>query len=194
VTSAVPEEGKSVLSVSLARSAAKAGQKVLLIDADLRRPKIATLLKSSNEGTLAELFAGEKPLQAVLNRDADTGVDFICGRAGIPNPPDLLGSQHMSDFIRSISQHYELVVIDSPPVLAASDALVLSRVVDATVFVVRWERTPRQVVLGAIKQIQGVGGIIAGCVLSRVNVRKHARFGYGDHGYYYGTYREYASS
>jgi Mrp family chromosome partitioning ATPase len=99
----------------------------------------------------------------------------------------------MRDFVRSISQHYDLVILDSPPVLAASDALVLSRIVDATIFVVRWERTPRQVVLGALKQLQGVGGMVAGIVLSRVNVRKHAKFGYGDHGYYYGTYREYAS-
>jgi Mrp family chromosome partitioning ATPase len=111
----------------------------------------------------------------------------------MPNPQDMLGSQHMRDFIRSISQHYDLVVLDSPPVLAASDSLVLSRIVDATVFVVRWEHTPRQVVLGALKQLQSVGGAIAGVVLSRVNVKKHAKFGYGDVGYYYGKYKEYTS-
>ena len=193
VTSAVPEEGKSLLSVSLARSSAKAGQKVLLIDADLRRPKISKMLKAKNQATLAELFAGEKTAEEVINRDEESDLDFICGRAGMPNPQDLLSSQHMRDFVRSISQHYDLVILDSPPVLAASDALVLSRIVDATIFVVRWERTPRQVVLGALKQLQGVGGMVAGVVLSRVNVRKHAKFGYGDHGYYYGTYREYAS-
>src|SRR5579883_478860 len=193
VTSAVPEEGKSLISVSLARSAAKAGQKVLLIDADLRRPKIAAMLKGRSDATLPELFAGKIAPEEVLNRDAESGVDFICAHAGMPNPQDLLGSQHMRDFVRSISQHYDMVVIDSPPVLAASDSLVLSRIVDATIFIVRWEKTPRQVVLGALKQIQTVGGQIAGVVLSRVNVRKHARFGYGDHGYYYGTYKEYAS-
>jgi succinoglycan biosynthesis transport protein ExoP len=193
VTSAVPEEGKSVISVSLARSAAKAGQKVLLIDADLRRPKISKMLKIKNEATLAELFAGEKTTEQVINHDPESGLDFICGRAGMPNPQDLLGSQHMRDFVRAMSQHYDLVILDSPPVLAASDSLVLSRIVDATIFVVRWERTPRQVVLGSLKQLQGVGGTVAGVVLSRVNVKKHARFGYGDHGYYYGTYREYAS-
>lgn len=193
ITSAVPEEGKSILSVSLARSSAKAGQKVLLIDADLRRPKISKMLKARSEATLAELFAGERTVEEVINHDPESGLDFICGRAGMPNPQDLLGSQHMRDFVRSISQHYDLVILDSPPVLAASDALVLSRIVDSTIFVVRWERTPRQVVIGALKQLQGVGGAVAGVVLSRVNVKKHARFGYGDHGYYYGTYREYAS-
>jgi succinoglycan biosynthesis transport protein ExoP len=192
ITSAVPEEGKSLLSISLARSSAKAGQKVLLIDADLRRPKIGKLLKARGDGTLADLFAGQRALDEVINRDEESGMHFICARAGMPNPQDLLGSQHMRDFVRSIAQHYDLVIVDSPPVLAASDSLVLSRIVDATVFVVRWEKTPRQVVLGALKQLQGVGGSLAGVVLSRVNVRKHARFGYGDHGYYYGTYKEYA--
>jgi len=193
VTSAVPEEGKSLLSLSLARSSAKAGQKVLLIDADLRRPKLTKLLKGNNDATLAELFAGQKTAEEVLNVDAESGLHFICGRAGMPNPQDMLASQHMRDFVRSVSAHYDLVIIDSPPVFAASDSLVLSRIVDATVFVVRWEQTPRQVVIGALKQLQSVGGNIAGLVLSRVNVKKHAKFGYGDHGYYYGKYKEYAA-
>jgi len=193
VTSAVPEEGKSSLAVSLARSSAKAGQKVLLIDADLRRPRIHKVLRGHNDATLAELFANQKTAEEVLNIDEESGMHFICARTGMPNPQDLLGSQSMRDFIRSVSQHYDLVVVDSPPVLAASDAIVLSRIVDATVFVVRWEHTPRQVVLGALKQLQGVGGSIAGIVLTRVNVKKHARFGYGDSGYYYGKYREYAA-
>jgi polysaccharide biosynthesis transport protein len=193
VTSAVPEEGKSLLSVSLARSSAMAGQKVLLIDADLRRPKLSKVLHTKNQATLADLFAGQKTADEVLNVEEETGLHFILGRAGMPNPQDLLGSQHMRDFIRSISQHYDLVVIDSPPVLAASDSLVLSRIVDTTVFVVRWEHTPRQVVLGALKQLQSVGGSVAGVVLSRVNVKKHAKFGYGDTGYYYGKYKEYSA-
>jgi capsular exopolysaccharide synthesis family protein len=193
ITSAVPEEGKSSLAISLARSSAKAGQRVLLIDADMRRPRVHRILNGRNDATLADLFAGQKTAEEVLNVDEETGMHFICTRAGMPNPQDLLGSQHMRDFIRSVSQHYDLVVVDSPPVLAASDSVVLSRIVDATLFVVRWEHTPRQVVLGALKQLQGVGGSIAGIVLTRVNVKKHARFGYGDTGYYYGKYKEYAA-
>ena len=194
ITSAVPEEGKSLLSVSLARSSAMAGQKVLLVDADLRRPKISKILGGDNKATLADLFADQCTAEEVLNVEESTGMHYICARSGMPNPQDLLGSQHMRDFIRSITRHYDLVVIDSPPVLAASDALVLSRIVDATLFVVRWEHTPRQVVLGALRQLQSVGGTVAGVVLSRVNVRKHVRFGYGDSGYYYGKYKEYAAS
>jgi exopolysaccharide transport family protein len=194
ITSAVPEEGKSLISVSLARSSAMAGQRVLLVDADLRRPKISKILGGNSKATLADLFADQCTAEEVLNVEEATGLHYICARSGMPNPQDLLGSQHMRDFIRSITGHYDLVVIDSPPVLAASDSLVLSRIVDATLFVVRWEHTPRQVVLGALKQLQSVGGRVAGVVLSRVNVRKHVKFGYGDAGYYYGKYKEYASS
>lgn len=193
VTSAVPEEGKSILSLSLARSAAKAGQRVLLLDADMRRPRVAKVLGGRTDATLAELFAGRKTVGEVINVEEETGLHYILGRAGMPNPQDLLGSQHMRDFIRSMSQHYDLVLLDSPPVLAASDALVLSRIADATVFVVRWEHTPRRVVLGAFKQLQSAGAMVAGVVLTRVNVKKHARFGYGDQGYYYGRYKEYTS-
>jgi capsular exopolysaccharide synthesis family protein len=188
----VPDEGKSILSLSLARSAAKAGQRVLLIDTDLRRPRLSKVLGAPTDATLAEFFAGSKNLQDIVRVEEESGLHYIVGRSGMPNPQDMLGSQHMRDFVRSMSQqHYDLVILDSPPVLAASDALVLSRIVDATVFVVRWERTPRPIVLGALKQIHSAGGVIAGAVLTRVNVKKHARFGYGDQGYYYGRYREY---
>src|SRR5262249_12708706 len=122
ITSAVPEEGKSLLSIALGRSSAKAGQKVLLIDADLRRPTIAKLLGGRSDATLAELFAGQKTAEEVLNIDGESGMHFICGRTGMPNPQDMLGSQSMRDFIRSVSQHYDLVIIDSPPVFAASDS------------------------------------------------------------------------
>jgi polysaccharide biosynthesis transport protein len=193
ITSAVPDEGKSLLSIALGRSAAAAGQKVLLIDADLRRPKIGTLLKTGGEATLAEFLAGAKSDQEVLNVDPDSGMQFIWSRSGLPNPQDLLGSQRMQDFLRAIAPHYDLVLVDSPPVLAASDALVLARSVDATVFVVRWGKTPHQVVAAALKQIHSVGGVVAGGVLGRVPLKRHAKYGYADHGYYYAVYKEYVS-
>jgi succinoglycan biosynthesis transport protein ExoP len=193
VTSAVPEEGKSLLSLSIARTAAKAGQKVLLVDCDLRRPRITAYLKGKAESALADLFAGVKTAEEVLSLDEKSGLQFICARTGMPNPQDLLGSHHMREFLRSAAQHYDLVVLDSPPVMAASDSLVLARLVDATVFVVRWETTPRQVVLNALRQIQSVGGRVAGVVLSRVNVNKNRAFNFGDQSYYYGKYKNYSS-
>ena len=78
--------------------------------------------------------------------------------------------------------------------LAVSDAVVLSHIADTTMYLVRWESTPRQIVAGALKQFAANGGHIAGVVLSRVDVRKHAMYGYGDHGYYYGRYGDYYGS
>jgi len=81
--------------------------------------------------------------------------------------------------------------LDSPPVLAVSDPLILSHIADTTMFLVRWERTPRQVVQGALKTFRANGGHLAGVVLTRANLRRHASYGYGDSGYYYGRYGSY---
>ena len=84
--------------------------------------------------------------------------------------------------------HYDLIVLDTPPVLAVSDAYILSHLADATIFLVRWGRTPRPVLLGALKSFRANGGNLAGVVLSRVDFRQHATYGYGNSGYYYGHY------
>jgi Mrp family chromosome partitioning ATPase len=90
-----------------------------------------------------------------------------------------------------MSTRYDLIVLDAPPVLAVSDPIILSHFVDTTIFLIRWERTPRPIATGAMKILRTNGGVVAGVVLSRVNSRKHATYGYGDAGYYYGRYSNY---
>jgi len=97
----------------------------------------------------------------------------------------------MTRLLRSLEKQYEYVVLDSPPVLAVSDARILSGLVHATLFVVRWADTPREIVAQGLKQILTSGGNLAGVVLSQVNAKKHARYGYGDSGYYYGRIKKY---
>jgi Mrp family chromosome partitioning ATPase len=97
----------------------------------------------------------------------------------------------MRDLVRQMSTLYDMVVVDSPPIMAVSDPIVLSGLVDATIVLVRWETTPREVAISAIRQLRQSGGRIAGAVLTRVNMRKHARFSYGDSGYYYDQYKGY---
>jgi Mrp family chromosome partitioning ATPase len=111
---------------------------------------------------------------------------FIPAAGGTANPQDLLGSQHMRTFLEQMRSRYDLIVLDSPPVLVVSDAIVLSHIVDTTMYIVRWEKTPRHVVAGAVKVMRANAGAIAGAVLARVNTRKHAAYGYGDSAYYYG--------
>ncbi|HZL59293.1 MAG TPA: polysaccharide biosynthesis tyrosine autokinase [Stellaceae bacterium] len=188
VTSALPDEGKSVFSLSLARSVAHSGAKALLIDCDLRRPSLSKLLKLEPRAGLLSLFEPNASLQNALQVDPKSGMHFIGSASGITTPQDVLGSKQLRLLIDKLRPHYDLIVLDTPPVLAVSDALILSHVADTTMFLVRWGKTPRPVVLGALKSFQTNGGDLAGVVLTRVDFRKHATYGYGDAGYYYGSY------
>jgi len=191
ITSSLPDEGKSVFALSLARSVAKSGVRSLLIDCDLRRPSMAKILKLDMDPGLLAVFDGTKDLSKVIQVDKPSGMHFIAVATGTPNPQDLLGSNQMKSLLDSLRNQYELIVLDTPPILAVSDGIVLSHLVDATIFLVRWAKTPRTVVLGALKTLRTVGGKVAGVVLSRVDLQQHAAYGYGDPGYYYGYYGEH---
>lgn len=194
VTSSLPAEGKSVFALSLARSVASSGGRALLIDCDLRRPTLASNLGVDANPGLLGLFEEGVSLESVRRVEEMSGMHFIPTSPGTPNPQDLLGSKHMKTLLDNMRDQYDLIVLDSPPVLAVSDALILSHIVDTTMFLVRWGKTPRPVVTGALKAFRSNGGNLAGVVLSRVDFRQHATYGYGDSGYYYGHYgKHYAS-
>jgi len=191
VTSSLPGEGKTVLASSIALSVARSGGRALLVDCDLRRPGVAKVLGAEEGPGLVDLFDGTATPESIIRVDAESGLHFISAKGGTANPQDLLGSQHMRTFLDQMRQHYDLVVLDSPPILAVSDAIILSHSADATIYVIRWEKTPRQAVTGALKMIRTNGGHLAGAVLSRVNVRRHSSYGYGDSAYYYGRGKGY---
>jgi capsular exopolysaccharide synthesis family protein len=194
VTSSVPAEGKTLLSVSLARSSAMSGTKTLLLDADFRRPAVpSTLGVDKVEATVADYVAGKTDLDSIIRTDEASGLDYIAAPSGMTNPLDLLGSRQFATILNTLRERYEAVFIDSPPILAVADPLALARLADTVIFTIRWEKTPQAVVLGALKALRGTGAPIAGTVISRVNVRKHVRYGYGDRGYYYGRYGSYYS-
>ncbi len=192
VTSTVPQEGKSSFSVSLATILAKSGSKILIIDCDLKRPALAkTLGIKSVENGLSELLAGDATEKQVIRLDKRSGLHFVTSKPNTVHSQDLLASKKMTDFLKKASQKYDMIILDTPPVMAVSDALVLSDKVDAAIFMVRWDKTPKPLVNAAIKLIKNCNIPIAGTVLNRVNLEKHARFGYNDKGYYYGRYKEY---
>lgn len=191
VTSSLPNEGKTTFAVSLAQSVARSGARALLIDCDLRHPSVARLFDAPKGPGLLSLFKDGADLSQMIQVDGASRLHYIPVQGGTSNPQDLLGSQHMKEFLKRIRDQYELIVLDAPPVLAVTDSLVLSHVVDAALFLVQWEQTPRQIALGALKLMQTQGTHLAGVVLTRVNVRKHAKYGYGDSGYYYGRYGTY---
>jgi capsular exopolysaccharide synthesis family protein len=194
VTSAAPEEGKSTMAFSLARASAQAGRRTLLLDCDWRRPSLHKLLNQKNDRTLLDVFSGKAESADVIHRDRSTGVEFIPARYSVPNPGDMFSSQQMRSFLLHAHATYDLVILDSPPVMAAADAMILSQYADTTLFVVRWEKTPRQLVINALKALVKADARLAGVVLTRVNVKKHMRFGFCDHAYYYGVYSPYTST
>ncbi|NTU77335.1 MAG: polysaccharide biosynthesis tyrosine autokinase, partial [Alphaproteobacteria bacterium] len=155
VTSSVPGEGKTTFCLSLARSLAKAGNKILLVDADLRRPRVADITGLANlEGGLASLLAGDKSMAAILRRDPIVaGLDILPAASKAPNAQDLLGSHQMQKILREAASQYDLVIVDTPPILAVSDAAMVARVVDTSLFLVRWAATPRDTTVQALKQL-----------------------------------------
>ena len=191
ITSSLPSEGKTVFATSFARSVARSGARALLIDCDLRRPGVARLLGVDGAPGLVELFGDGADQDSIIRVDQASGMHYIPSKGGTANPQDLLGSQQMRAFLERMRSRYDVIVIDAPPVLAVSDPIILSHIVDTTMYLIRWETTPRPIVAGAMKLLRGNGGPLAGAVLSRINAKRHAIYGYGDSAYYYGRYADY---
>ncbi len=191
ITSSVPLEGKSTIASALARQSARSGLKVILVDADLRRPRLHEVIGMPNQNGLSEVLTGRANPETAIHRDEKSGLDFLPAGFGSVSPPDLFRSSTMKILLEEMTAYYDLVIIDSPPVAAVSDSFTLSGVVDKSIYVIRWEETPRNVALAGIRQMLESGGDVAGIVLSRVDVKKHARYGYADSGHYQGSYRKY---
>lgn len=200
VTSSVPNEGKSMFSLSFARQMAKSGQKVLLVDADLRRPSIAKMMELEGDlvGLEGLLTNSEESEQGGKKNpmwvDPDTGLYILASSNSTTSSQELLGAKKMKALVEKWRTEFDYIVFDTPPVMALSDALTLSTLCDTSLFMVRWDETPREVVLTALKKIRAVDMKIAGLVMTRVNVDKHSKYGgYADQAYYYGKYKEYYS-
>lgn len=185
VTSSVSGEGKTSLSLSLASLAAHTGQRAIILDCDLRRASVHKTLGVPNEVGLSNLLSGQAELADVVDIEEATGLHYIAAGGRVPHPTDLLGSRKMHKLLEILSESYDLIVLDSPPLLAVADALVLARTVDRVLFVVRWEKTRRDFVGTAVRQIAETGANIGGLVLSQVDYKKQNRYGYGANATYY---------
>lgn len=191
VTSSVPQEGKTTLSLSLARASAMAGAKVLLVEADMRRPELSKAVGVEPSGVLKEVLAGSKRADEAIFKDPKTSAHLVFAGSGVASSAELLGSKRMAAFLQVARQRYDLVIVDTPPVLAVSDASAMAKSVDTTVFVVRWAETPRDTIKTALHQLELVGAAVAGIALTQVDPERQASYGYGEYGYYYSRYGEY---
>lgn len=191
LTSSFPGEGKTILSLWLGRLAAKSGERVIIIDADLRRSGLHKALGVSNDSALVDYLTGQKTLSQIIHKNDVSGVHMIYGRS-VPNSAlDLLNSDKMAQLIEELKDSYDLIVIDSPACMAVSDACVLAKMSNRLIYLVAWDQTPREVVLSGIKQFSDMQYDDVAVVLSQVDIKRHVKYGFGDSAYYLDQYKEY---
>lgn len=186
VTSTGPGEGKTLVASNLAVALAQTGQRVLVIDADMRRPRIHDVFGQSQEPGLSNLLVGSAKAGQVIRKTSVEGLWGLTAGKEPPNPAVLLGSARFKDLVVSLGEHFDWVVIDSPPVMAVTDASVVAHVVLGVVFVVGAEMTSRQAASNALELLEHAGARFVGAVLNRVDLDRNA--------YYYSHYyrREYS--
>lgn len=182
VTSTGPGEGKSVVSANLAMSLAMAGQRVLLVDADMRRPKIHEFFGVGLEPGLSNVMVGDAKASETVKRTLTPNLWLMAAGKHPPNPAELLGSRRFKDFMSSLADHFEWVIIDSPPVMAVTDASVIAHSATGVVFVVGAEMTSKGSARSALEQLDSAKAKYVGGILNRVNVRRN-------HYYYSRHYR-----
>jgi len=190
VTSAGAGEGKTVSSLNLAATLAEAGSRVLLIDVDLRKPSCHRQLGITNGAGLSSYLAGHVELAAVTHTLAAPRLDFIPAGPTPPNPAELVGSRRMREMLEELRANYDFIILDSPPVLPVTDAVVLARQVDGVVQVVKGHDTPRELIRRARDQLLQVNAHLLGAVINNVDL------GWGDlyfYNRYYGYYRSPAA-
>lgn len=179
VTSSLAGEGKSIVSVNLALSFAETGANVLLIEADLRKPRVCSYLGLDGSIGLTNVLAGQLPVADVVQRWGQSSVSVLAGGVVPPNPAEILGSRQMRDLLTSLRSQFDLIIIDTPPVLPVTDAAVVSTFADGVVFVVRYGKTTPAQVSSAVKSIQAVDSRLLGFILNMRPVPRSERKQYG---------------
>jgi capsular exopolysaccharide synthesis family protein len=184
VTSAVPGEGKTVVAVSLARLAARNGRRVLIVDADFRRPAVATTMAlATPAGGIVDVLEGRLPLERCIVGDGRSHASVLPGAAKPINPSDLLTSDALEKLMTQLRSRYDLVVVDTAPVVPVHDTLALAQLADAALFVTHSGKTPREAVMAALKSLRAMRANVAGVALTRTRI--DPRYGY--HDYLYGA-------
>jgi capsular exopolysaccharide synthesis family protein len=190
VTSANPSEGKSTTVANLAIIFAQAGKKVLLVDADVHRPILHKFFDSRRIPGLSDYILGNSTYDEVVQENILNNLDIICSGTMPPNPAELPGSQNMKTLIKLAMKIYDVVLLDSPPVLSATGASVLATEVDGTVLVVSYDNTRAPDIESAMESLVSVGATVLGVLLNNFDARKAyggytptSRYGYGYAGY-----------
>jgi capsular exopolysaccharide synthesis family protein len=180
LTSAKAGEGKTTAAVAVARFLARGNYATLLIEADSYRPQIHKTLGVPASPGLRDVLHGAVPLDTALHRDDASGLYTLTAGTADREASGPMQWSAIEPLLVSLRQRFDLVIIDGPPVLQAPEASLLSKLADATMFVVQWAKTDRRMVTAGLEQIAQSGGRIAGLLLTMVNAKKYARYADGD--------------
>jgi capsular exopolysaccharide synthesis family protein len=188
VTSSVPKEGKSTVSINLAFAMGQLS-KVLLLDTDLRRPTLATQFDLPGfQPGLSNLVAGTHSIDECIVKDEAAGIDLICAGTLPPNPQEMLASDKFKQLVSVLKTMYDFIIVDSAPTQAVSDSVVVSKLCDSVIYVVRADSTHHKVINAGLSRFMQIGHRVDGVVLNQVDLNKAKKTGeysgfYDQYGY-----------
>lgn len=189
-TSSIPGEGKTTNSLALAQNLSSMGQKVLLIEGDIRRRTLNQYFDAKPTHGIVSVLSGDKAVSEVVEHFEDKGFDVIFGEKTSANAADVFSSRRFKDFIAEQRDNYDSIIIDTPPVLIVPDSRIIAQVADATLFSVKWDSTSRPQVDESLRLIQNANQKVTGLILSQVDAAGMKKYGYGGS---YGAYAGYGA-
>lgn len=178
VTSSLPSEGKSINSTNLAISLTQLDKKVLLVDCDLRRPKMARLLGLHADVGLSNVLMRPELTSSAILSTRESGLSVMLSGDVPPNPSELLSSERMRKFLDGIKEIFDYIILDTPPINVVADAAILSPLVDGVLFVVRARQSERNAVKRAVEQLRRADAKLLGFVLNDVQNIHYNKYGY----------------
>ncbi len=190
ITSALPNEGKTTTALCLARISALAGQRVLLVDCDVRRRSLTHMFDIEPAAGIIEVLSARQDWREAVVPDTSTTAHLLPASGGA-TALDVFGGEAMAALLHKARDHYDLIVLDCPPVLMLADGGQLAGQADATMLVVNVDRAPARAVRHAVRRIEAAGGAIMGVALNQMNPRAPGGFLYGDYTYYAAAHKQY---
>lgn len=189
ITSSLPSEGKTFVSANLAATFALSDKKTLLLDCDLRKPKVHSLFASERYPGLCDLLYNNFELKDVTRTSKIQNLSYItCGTLA-PNPSELLGSEQMSKLLKEISNIYDIIIIDSPPFLSVTDAEILFNITDGAILIAKAGKTHKEAFYKTYSRLKSINAHnLLGCVLNDFSFRKAYSYYYYNNYYYYYSY------
>lgn len=192
ISSSGPKEGKSTTTANLAITLAQMRSKTVLIDVDLRRPMIHNIFQLERDNGMSEYLMSDidYPISRMAKKTSVDNLDVITSGIVPPNPSELISSKRMAGLLEKLKEHYDYIIIDSPPIIAVTDALILAKKVDQVLLVIRNKITESEAIKRTKIMVQNVGITINGIVVNGIQNRKFYKGGYSYYNYYYYYYSD----